>query len=639
MLWFRLTTIGVAALVFSEALILGHGKAQGWSFYLTPLEVSFEITVRLVAAALIGTVLGSICVAVALAILWTIGSSRARAAEWITKAAVFAVVFLVCRYALDVLINWSYDLYSHRAIFDKLLWVAFYAVFAAALFLPRGRKQVVTSMDGLLSNKMTRRTALATVTGAAALVTTEFILSRSVPAVRAPIAPTRSKSNILLITFDALSAKDMSLYGYELPTTPNIDAFARKSTIFRNFYATCTFTTPCVASMLTGTYLSEHHVYQLQGRLRPADSRNSLPRLMKNAGFRTGAFISNPFPYYLAYESERDFDVLTEPVFESGGVQYLWAATTPMHQNSGIGSRADEYRDLAYLWNGIWDLPATLIAQYRPAATFQHANEILASAPDGFFLWIHVLTPHDPYLPDPADRGRFVPDDNDRTYDEQGRWQPTYPPEVQELVSKLRLRYDEFMATGDRAFGEFIAEFDKSRRSQNTTIIVSADHGESFEGGVFKHETAHLTRPVIQVPLIVRTPNQETGVTVDVTADQTSLAPTILELAKVAKPRSMKGPSLVPWLSRDGAGAGEGVAFSQFFERNSVYKPIRRGTVGVIDDKFQYIVYIDKQKGELRPLAEAQFWNLDRSAEYPEQAKSLRKVLHERFPELVKATT
>ena len=48
--WLRLMTLGVVALVFSEALMLAPGKAQGWSYYLTSAEVLFEIVVRLVAA-------------------------------------------------------------------------------------------------------------------------------------------------------------------------------------------------------------------------------------------------------------------------------------------------------------------------------------------------------------------------------------------------------------------------------------------------------------------------------------------------------------------------------------------------------------------------------------------------------------
>ena len=171
---------------------------------------------------------------------------------------------------------------------------AYFLAFAVALCIPRARREVVTSLDGFLGEKMTRRTAIATVAGAAALVATEFALSKTVPAVKAALVPQRPKSNILLITFDALSAEDMSLYGYRLPTTPNIDAFARKGTVFTNFYSVSTFTTPSVATMLTGIYPSESHVYQLKGQVRAEDAKRSLPHAMRAAGYATGAFLSNP---------------------------------------------------------------------------------------------------------------------------------------------------------------------------------------------------------------------------------------------------------------------------------------------------------------------------------------------------------
>jgi arylsulfatase A-like enzyme len=172
----------------------------------------------------------------------------------------------------------------------------------------------------------------------------------------------------------------------------------------------------------------------------------------------------------------------------------------------------------------------------------------------------------------------------------------------------------------------------------NTTVVVSADHGESFEGGVFQHETAYLTRPVIHVPLIIRTPGQEQGRRVAFTADNSALAPTILELAGLPKPASMRGQSLVEWLNRDGQGEGEGVAFSQFLEKNSVFKSVRHGTVGVIDGKsqHQYVLDIDTQKGSLKPLNEAQIWNLDRSGENPALAEQLRATIATRFPDMVR---
>ena len=55
----------------------------------------------------------------------------------------------------------------------------------------------------------------------------------------------------------------MSLYGYKLSTTPNIDAFAHKATVFTNFYSRSTFTTPCIATMITGLFPSETPIYQI----------------------------------------------------------------------------------------------------------------------------------------------------------------------------------------------------------------------------------------------------------------------------------------------------------------------------------------------------------------------------------------
>src|SRR5206468_652130 len=96
----------------------------------------------------------------------------------------------------------------------------------------------------------------------------------------------------------------------------------------------------------------------------------------------------------------------------------------------------------------------------------------------------------------------------------------------------------------------------------------------------------------------------------------------------------LRGQSLVSWLERSGPGTGEGLAFTQYLERNSIFKPLHHGTVGVIDGQYQYVLDLDTQKGWLRPLNEAQFWNLDRSAENPARAEALRAAIYSRFPNL-----
>lgn len=274
--------------------------------------------------------------------------------------------------------------------------------------------------------------------------------------------------------------------------------------------------------------------------------------------------------------------------------------------------------------------------RFRPDSSFENANQVLNQLPDGFLLWVHLITPHHPYLPDQADRGRFLPEPEGRQFEDNSelQWVPHYDPDQQAKVDRRRLLYDEFLLTADRAFGSFVSNLEKSGKLSNTTVIVSADHGESFEGGVFRHESPYLTRPTIHIPLIIRAPGQQQERTVNVTADQTALAPTILELAGLPKPNWMHGQSLAPWLAGQNMGNGEGMAFSQFFEKNSVFKPLTHGTVGVIDGQYQYVLDLDAQKGSLRPLQEAQIWNLDRSTDNPAKAAELLGAIYARFPEL-----
>jgi arylsulfatase A-like enzyme len=163
---------------------------------------------------------------------------------------------------------------------------------------------------------------------------------------------------------------------------------------------------------------------------------------------------------------------------------------------------------------------------------------------------------------------------------------------------------------------------------------VSADHGESFEGGVYGHGGRNQVRPLVHIPLIIRTPGQQGNRSIAVAADQTALAPTILDLAGLAKPEWVPGRSLAGWMKGDGEGEGEGLAFTQYFERNSVFAPLRTGSVGVIDGRHQYVLYLSTQRGMFRPLNEAQNRDLDRSQENPALVEALRAAIYARFPDL-----
>ena len=638
-LWLRMVSLCSVALVFAQGLALSQGQAQGWTFYLSARDVAFAVMVRLVTASLAGIALGTLLAALLAPVLGYFGGAREFVVNSATKVLVVLVLFLVSRYALQALIRSSYQFANHGALLDKALLAAHFLGFVVLLVIPRSRKELVTSLDGFLGETMTRRAAVVTVFGAAAVVATEYVLRRSLPARQALATSRRPALNLLLVTFDAMAAEDMSLYGYRLPTTPHIDAFARQASVFTRYYSGSTFTTPCIATILSGQYLSENHVYQLHGPFRGS---SALPGALRQAGIATGAVLSNPYAYFLAGDIKNEFDALPQPDFQRGGFQYLWKGTAPLHQNSGVGSVVDQYVDMATNWDYIRRLPDNSHERFRPHESFELARQTLAELPEGFFLWVHVMAPHAPYLPDAREFGKFL-DPSIRVPDlsevkDRADWRPHYKANRQKEVEQHRLRYNEYIATADRAFGEFMADLQAGGRLDNTTVVVSADHGESFEGGVYQHGGPDMTRPVIHVPLIVRRAGQQEGRTIAVTADQTSLAPTILELAGASRPASMRSPSLVPLLDQSQTAGDEGRAFCQYFERNSVFRPIQHGTVGVVDRQFQYVVTIDSQKGALRPLSEAQDFRIDRSAAYPADAEALRNSLHERFPDLVRQT-
>ena len=113
---------------------------------------------------------------------------------------------------------------------------------------------------------MTRRTAVGTVVGTAGLAAAEYVLSKSLPIVKAALPVQRPKNNILLISFDIWLQKTCRCTAR--PFTHPSWMPSPTSTVFSRFYSGST-TTPSIATMLTGL-LSESKVYQYGGGRRHA---------------------------------------------------------------------------------------------------------------------------------------------------------------------------------------------------------------------------------------------------------------------------------------------------------------------------------------------------------------------------------
>ncbi|HET7434767.1 MAG TPA: sulfatase-like hydrolase/transferase [Thermoanaerobaculia bacterium] len=176
---------------------------------------------------------------------------------------------------------------------------------------------------------------------------------------------------VILISIDTLRADHLPLYGYSKVETPNIDALRRDGVLFENAYSHCPMTLPSHVSMLSGLLPTEHEVRNNLGYRFDATKHITLPQLLKQRGYATGAAVSS---YVLRGETGlRDaFDFYDDaiPVATNGAAS--------QHQRAGS---------------------ATLAVTKRWIAEHQ-------SSP--FFFLFHLYEPHAPYAPPEPFRSRYT---------------------------------------------------------------------------------------------------------------------------------------------------------------------------------------------------------------------------------------
>ena len=94
-----------------------------------------------------------------------------------------------------------------------------------------------------------------------------------------------SPRNLILISLDTLRADRLSCYGYERPTSPRIDALAKRGTLFEFAVAESSWTLPSHASLFTGLVPRAHGATLPSRRL--TENATTLASELQRAGFET----------------------------------------------------------------------------------------------------------------------------------------------------------------------------------------------------------------------------------------------------------------------------------------------------------------------------------------------------------------
>ena len=431
--------------------------------------------------------------------------------------------------------------------------------------------------------------------------------------------------DIYLITIDALRADEMSLYGYHRSTTPSLERFAKQSFTFDFFFANSNFTDSTTTSIETGKLPWTHRVFHGEGFLRGAQQEQTLGTLLRGQGYYTAVISANAQASPVQHKTLASYDAVEyQPPAEAlsffrRDITLIGLNTLATFNGALLPSLTSVRTDLdaAVLWD---KFPA-------PAEqTFERARSLLAdkNVAQPRFLWIHIYPPHDPYLPPPPYRGRFLASSKlTNRYDFLRLHNEALPPGVS--IDELRSRYDENLVYVDDVVGNFLHWLDQTGRLDRSIVIISADHGESFEHGWYMHTGPYLYNGLIRIPLLIHLPGQKQGSRVSVAAEQVDLLPTILELVGGQIPAWSEGTSVVAALQNKPLPSR--ALFSMNLERDSIFRPIKQGTVAVIEGDWKFIERLETGNASLYHYRTDPFEKEDLLSSQPVIASQMRDLL------------
>jgi arylsulfatase A-like enzyme len=236
-------------------------------------------------------------------------------------------------------------------------------------------------------------------------------------------------ANVVLIGIDTLRADHLGCYGYRRPTSPRLDALARQAVLFETAVTQSPWTLPAFASIFTGLLPSSHRAgegKQLNvSRLDPA--RETLATILHRAGYRTGSFVSNGY----------------------------------VGRDVGMAEGFDEHRE----------------AMQAAGAAAQAVGWLEAHGAERFFVFLHIVDPHQPYAPPAEHAAPFL----DPAYTGpigtsfSGFAQPGWDDADRRRVIDL---YDGEVHFADSLVGRVVDTLTTLGVLDRTLVVVTSDHGE-----------------------------------------------------------------------------------------------------------------------------------------------------------------
>ena len=322
----------------------------------------------------------------------------------------------------------------------------------------------------------------------------------------------KKRMNVVLIVIDALRADHLGCYGYTRDTTPNMDRLANEGILVKKAIANAPYTTASITSIQTSTYplVPDMDYTNLSKRL-------TLAEILNEKGFYTLGVHSNP--WFSVYNYCKGFDKFVDPL-----------------------AKADVQRGFSPFAKA-YEINNTVISYLKDSL-------------DRFYLWIHYMDVHDPYMPEKFYFGQKIDaEEIERFMDKIMQNQGNISSEEKKNLINL---YDNEIRYLDDKIGKLLENLEELCDFNKTLLLITTDHGQKLgERGYHGHGGANTPvsffDELIHVPLIIWSNSKEVLRDISDSGEFDSdrqvwlidIAPTIIDLLGIEKPKEFMGESLL----------------------------------------------------------------------------------------------
>jgi arylsulfatase A-like enzyme len=323
--------------------------------------------------------------------------------------------------------------------------------------------------------------------------------------------------NILLISLDTLRPDHLGCYGYRRDTSANIDRLAAEAVVFENAFSHCPWTLPSHSTMLSSFYPLE-----------------------------TGSVLGKDHVQLTFSRLAPSIKTLAEYLKDSGYSTFAVTGGGWISPTLGFSQGFESFRRIREKrGEDIKNIISTTIKQIEDNKNRK------------WFGFIHSYEIHEPYI-----RSYYKPDPADG--------------KAAEAISN----YDSGIRYADDALGELIKFLKSSGLYDDTIIIITSDHGESFynrENGLPEHARHglhghNLYDELLRVPLIIGggIDKEWRGKRVGGMSRLADILPTVLDITGAEAASGIRGLSLIPLI--EGDGRRERVVYSEAVKKEPKYE-------------------------------------------------------------------